>query len=472
MPLVHSFSATHRYSTLNYKSMVMNSHPPHRDIAYQIIAALCENGWEAYIVGGAARDTLNGETPSDYDIATKAPYPEIKRIFKHRRVSVVGIHFKVCLVDGIEVASYRKNQFRAADTKKQTDATLAEDLGTRDLTINALAFCPYNNRIIDYHGGIQDLKKRIIRFTADPQERIHEDPCRIIRACRFLAKFEGTLDPASRQAMKHGCHLVKKHVAPERIRLEILKALTYRRPSIFFNALHDVGVLADILPAFENCYGYPGGIHHGETIDAHLNLTGDSLPVRKPLLRLAGFLHDIGKPVAATPKNGSVTFIGHAEKGTLLAETTLLRLKFSLKESAYVTALIRHHMRDISAACPPKTVRRALHRFVQDAVDWKDWLQLKIADKKANLKKPDLTRKEINTITRKIRQEMRPNAISTALSTKDLALNGNDIMRLLSIEASPMVGKILRNLLEAVLDDPQRNTKETLSHMVLEMDTQ
>ena len=414
-----------------------------------MIQRLSQAGWEVYIVGGAVRDFLCGLKSPDYDLVTNAPLNAIKKLFQDRKVVVVGVNFSVCLVDQIEIASFRR-----ADT-------LAGDLGARDLTINTLAFSPLNGQIVDLYGGVQDLKNKLIRLTGNPQDRIREDACRIVRAARFLAKLEGTFEPQTLKAMQDHAYLVKTLIAPERLRLEILKVMSYRRPSLFFDALHRIGILKDIFPGLTATYGHDGGPHHGEKIDMHLKLTGDFLPARKPLLRLAGYLHDIGKPVVAQKKDNRLVFYDHARQGAEMAEAELRTLKFSLQEIFYLKALIQHHMRSSEETKKPATLRRMLRIFQKDGITWKDWLQLKIADHKANLKKKKMDPNLIKIISLRFYRQLRPKT-EIVLRIKELAVNGRDIMQTLKTGPGPGIGQILQSLLEDVIDDPDLNTREVL----------
>ncbi|MBW2012167.1 MAG: CCA tRNA nucleotidyltransferase, partial [Deltaproteobacteria bacterium] len=171
---------------------------------YKIIETLCKNGFEAYLAGGCVRDMLMGIEPSDFDVVTDARPDVIKALFRGRRVTVAGRNFSVCIVDGIEVATYRRGRVCSmADPKRNIALSdnIHDDLKRRDLSINSMAFCPYSGDIIDDFNGVDDLKNKVIRFTENPTDRIKEDPCRILRACRFLSKIEGRFDPATFDAL-------------------------------------------------------------------------------------------------------------------------------------------------------------------------------------------------------------------------------------------------------------------------------
>ncbi len=437
--------------------------------AGEIVKTLCDKGWQAYIAGGAARDLLSGATPEDYDVVTNASYDEIRTVFKGRKLKVVGNSFRVCIIDGIEVATYRKDTDYGSDEREGEAAeSIHEDLARRDLTINAMAFCPYNGEIVDDFGGVDDLKKRIIRFTGNPHDRIAEDPCRIIRACRFYAKIKGAFATESLEALKENGHRIREEVAPERIRLEILKAMKYPEPGLFFDALHEVGILDIVFPGMEACIAQDGGQYHGETVYEHQKVTGDALPKNRPLLRLAGYLHDIGKPVDAEHNNGNINFIGHERTGAKMVKVLMTSYKFSLKETTYVTSLINLHMRSIEKGIRKRVVRKVLKAFVDSGITWKDWFLLKVADRKGNLVKDDFSRNELKAIVMRINSVLYPEEGEPAFNIRDLTINGRDVIQELNIKQGSEVGRLLRQSLDYVLDDPCRNTREELLKFVKE----
>ncbi len=433
--------------------------------AIQLITCLCQEGWEAYLAGGAARDLLSGCQPQDFDIVTEAPYPVVKQLFQNRKVSLVGESFKVCIVDDIEIATFRKDNYLGLSARNaviEEAKTIQEDLARRDFTINSMAFCPYSGDVIDVYGGQQDLQKRIIRFTGDPVKRIFEDPCRILRACRFVAKIQGRFEPETLQTLRAYASFVKTHVAPERIRLELLKAMKCRKPSLFFDALYDIGVLKYVSKSLLACYGQDGGPYHAESVDVHCKLAGDALSPNNPLLRLAGYFHDLGKPATATYENGRLRFLGHQKVGAEIVADELKQLRFSAKEVAYIAGLVRLHMRKIDASTTPKAIRRIFHALKGRHIPWKDWFRLGLADVAGNLKKGEVDRFEIKTAVLKINKAVNSKAGNAALSIKELAINGRDVMDVLGIPSGPEVGRVLHQLLEMVINQPELNTKDRL----------
>ncbi len=337
-----------------------------------LLHLLRDNGIAAFVVGGAVRDMCQERPPEDVDILAHASIDVLKTLFKGRPVRVVGNTFPVCLVNDIEVVPCRAASGRFPE----------DDLAMRDFTVNAMAYDPLDNRLEDPHGGRGDLERRVIRFTGDPSARIKEDPVRMIRGCRFGALLSARLSEAAQKAIHDHASLLAPEVPGERIRNELLKAMALQRPSDFFRCLHDTGLLAGILPSLDRCYALDGGPFHGETVFEHCMLVGDSLPARQPLLRLAGYLHDVGKMDAQGIKEGRITFHGHETRMEALV-TDLDRLRFSVPEKAYILALVRCHMRPLAEKTRPKSIRRLLAMLAQNRISFQDFMRMRIADKKA-----------------------------------------------------------------------------------------
>ena len=415
-----------------------------------IIDRLCGAGFAAYVTGGAVRDFLAGKPGHDEDIVTNAKPDEIAHLFKDQVVKFVGKSFPVASINGIDVATFRKDRHGGIGDKNCTFEfadKLEEDLSRRDLTINTLTWCQFTGDVIDLFGGREDLEKKIIRFVGNPAERIHQDPNRIIRACRFLAKFEGEFAPETFEALKNHRFLVRDHVDPERIRVEILKALELPKPSIFFQALADIGVLEFIFPDLVETIGHDHGKHHREDVWTHSLIVGDAISPKFPLLRLAGFLHDVGKP-EAWKKGNDGKFIGHEKDGARIAKRLLSALRFSLEEIEIVTNFIAVHMLPIGHL-GPKGFRSLFAKLSDHGVTLNEFLRLRIADRIGNLAKDNLTVSDVKDIIKKFNRAL---AGKNAPSVKNLAVNGNDIQEVLGIRPGPKVGFVLRQLFEFVLD--------------------
>lgn len=430
----------------------------------KLIEKLCRNGFDAYLTGGAVRDLFLGKQPFDHDIVTNGNYRNIEEIFSDRKVSTVGKSFQVCIVDGIEISGYRKDTYFGLSDKNCTiepAETIYEDLARRDLTINAMAFCPYTGDLIDPYNGMTDLNNKIIRFVGNPSDRIYEDPCRIVRACRFLSKLEGTFSDDTFESMKKNVHLLQ-YISKERFRLEIMKSMKNRKASIFFESLYNIGGLSYIFPSLADCYNLGGGKYHNETVFEHNMIVGDSISTRCSITKLAGYLHDVGKPNSIQP-DGS--FKGHDLVGKEIVIDELKNLKFSNNEVDYISSLIRRHMFDLNK-CKPKTIRKFLSKINKDKILYSDWLRLKFSDRTGNMLKGSYQLEEKKNMIKSMEVEMlREENISGGV--KELDISGNDIMNILNINQGPEVGYMLNYLYEVCINYPEFNNNNKLKQIVM-----
>lgn len=429
-------------------------HSKIKDSIRFILDRLKKNDFQAYIVGGAVRDIMLGRTPDDFDILTNASAKEIKSVFFDRKIQNVGKAFPICLVNGVEISSGR-GAFDIASFPES-------DLAKRDFTINAMACDSGLKKIVDPFNGRKDLNDAVIRFTREPEKRIKEDPVRMIRACRFLAMIEGSFSMATLDMILECQDLLDETIAKERIHHEIYKALSLKKPSLFFKALKKTGLLVKIFPSLDRCYELDGGPHHGETVFEHSMLVGDSLPARFPALRLAGFLHDTGKFDAAKMEDGKLTFKGHENYGGS-AILDLKKLRFSIKDITYIESMIKAHMRPLTHETTPTAVRRLLAMLDQYNLGYRDFMHMRIADKKGNMAKRPYTILEIRIRLKKILDEI---ARQSVFNINHLKITGNDIIRIAGVAPGPEIGKIKQMLFEKVLDDPGLNNYDELEKAV------
>lgn len=222
-----------------------------------ILNRLHQEGFVAYIVGGSVRDFLRGETPKDYDIATSATPEALERIFS--KALTVGRAFGVFKVpvesrdleshEFVEVATFRSD----LDYKDHRHPTAVEfkgpeeDAKRRDFTINALFFDLKTQSIIDFVGGFDDLKHRILRAIGHPSLRFKEDALRLLRAVRFSVRFGFTIEEETKKAIQMRANLIEK-ISAERIRDELTLMLKGRDPHIAFRKLKELGLLERVLP--------------------------------------------------------------------------------------------------------------------------------------------------------------------------------------------------------------------------------
>jgi poly(A) polymerase len=235
--------------------------------AAKVCSALVEAGFSAYVVGGAVRDLLLGITPKDFDIATDARPEQIKPLF--RRALIIGRRFRLVHVmissDTVEVSTFRGADIQTAEKdehgrvlRDNVFGTQEEDARRRDFTVNALYFDPVSEEVVDFHGGMADLKKRTLRVIGDPVTRYREDPVRMLRAVRLAAKLGLTLDPATREPIRELAPLMER-VPPARLFDEMLKLLLSGHASACLRQLRDVGLHKGLLPLLDVILEQPLG---------------------------------------------------------------------------------------------------------------------------------------------------------------------------------------------------------------------
>jgi len=447
----------------------MRPMPIHDPKALDVTLRLASAGFSAFVAGGAARDMVMGREPADYDIVTNAVTEDIKRLFPNKSVRESGSVFRVALVDGVEVSTFRsKSSYDPESKLPAPGGNIEEDLGLRDLTVNSMAVNAVTGELVDPFGGAEDLRNRVIRFTGDPAERMAEDPCRAVRACRFLALLSGTFAPDTLTALKVHAPGAVMRTKAERLRLEILKAMGIRKASTFFRGLLDIGALRLLLPSLAETAGHDGGPNHAESVFEHCMLTGDKIPTRCPMLKFAAYIHDAGKPAAAEMVGGRLKFIGHEKYGESILSRELKRLYFSRRDMRTLTSLVRHHMNTLTPETSPKAARRLLGRLAQDGVSYRDFLRLRVADRAANRAKAPYTVTQIKTLLGILEREAFPDARERAVTVHDLAVSGHDVMAELGLRSGAEVGDVLAMLLEHVVEQPEVNTREELLRIMRE----
>lgn len=455
--------------SLNYKMLPQE--------AKDIVSTLTRSGYQAYIVGGAVRDSIMGNTPKDLDFATDATPETLMVVFKHEMMVNPNVNFKlsfhgkcfgVCTVNGYEVATFRKDVHSGSGDKccsVEYTTSLEEDLSRRDFTINSMAYDPISGVLVDSFQGVLDLRRKHVRAVGDPNERLWEDPNRAFRALRMAATIGGRCTPCLVEAIK-GARPLIRNVPPDRIRTEILKAMCVDKPSTFWNLMVITGLLEDHIPPMIDMYGFPGGPCHGETVWDHAMACGDALPKNNPLLRLSGYLHDIGKPATYNHQEG--TFHGHMAVGSSIASKVLSSLRFSRSEIDFVKCLVKEHMFDPEGPRgknPNRPQKRLIRRLRENGCRLCDWLRLHIADVNANQATPKMPPADIKGLVAHFDGALMEDArLSEA---KDLPINGKDVMRIFNMSVgTPLVGDVLRKTFEYAEEFPEKATREGLLHYV------
>jgi tRNA nucleotidyltransferase/poly(A) polymerase len=436
--------------------------------ALAVLERLVEQGHEAALVGGCVRDLLHGTPPVDWDVATDATPEVVTELFPG---STWENPFGTVTVragpdrTAVEVTTYRvESGYRdhRRPERVRWGGTLEDDLGRRDFTINAIAWLPPqgedegpNGRLVDPHGGLADLRDRVLRAVGDPDRRIAEDALRLLRAVRFALRFDLHIEPDTEAAIRRSAGLAAA-LSGERVRDELLRMLGPQGagdapPSAALALLAELEILPVILPELAALRGVPQAkALPGDAFDHSLR-TVDALPAADPLLRLIGGLHDVGK--ATTLADGH--FIGHETLGARMVEAILRRLRFSKAEVARGEHLVRLHMFDYRADWTDAAVRRFVRRVGPRSLP--DLFALRRADDVASGMVP-AERGGLDELRARVGAEL----ASHPLTARQLAVRGDDLIASLQIPPGPVVGRLLHRLMEAVLDDPLLNDRATL----------
>src|SRR5690348_2845866 len=248
-----------------------DKHPVRRDqlsaAARSVTRRLQDEGFNAFIVGGAVRDLLLGIVPKDFDIATDARPEQVKPLF--RRALIIGRRFRLVHVmmgaETVEVSTFRaadpdtaEKDEHARVLRDNVFGTQAHDARRRDFSVNALYYDPATEEVVDFHGGLADLKKRVLRVIGEPETRYREDPVRMLRAVRLAAKLGLTIDPATREPIRRLAALMEQ-VPPARLFDEMLKLLLSGHASACLRQLRDVGLHKGLLPLLDVILEQPLG---------------------------------------------------------------------------------------------------------------------------------------------------------------------------------------------------------------------
>ena len=430
----------------------------------EIIETLEGAGFEAFAVGGCVRDAVLGRIPADWDITTSAMPEEVKALFsrtidtgiQHGTVTVMVDHV------GYEVTTYRiDGEYEDARHPKEVSFTsnLVEDLKRRDFTINAMA---YNDRagIVDEFDGIGDLEKGVIRCVGNPLDRFGEDALRMLRAVRFSAQLGFSIDEATKEAITTLAPNLEK-ISAERIQVELVKLLTSDHPD-YLRVAYETGITAVVLPEFDaimNC-DQKDALHEesvGEhTLKSLLNVEADKV------LRLTMLFHDFGKPMThSRTEEGITRFFGHPDIGADLSREIMRRLKFDNDTTDKVKKLTAVH--DLFVRNAPNRVRRCMSKVGKDLFPY--FLKVRRANilawKEDAQEKALAELQELETIYEGILER------AECVCIKELQVDGKDLMAA-GVKQGKQIGDILSDLLEVVLEEPEKNTKETLLAYVKE----
>ena len=440
-----------------------------------LLEALWAGGHAAYVVGGSLRDALLGREPHDWDLTTDARPERIQELFPgalyENRFGTVAVRR-----DGAE---YQITTFRSdheyADHRRphrvEFGTSIEGDLARRDFTVNAMAWgaepagqdaaaghplatgaAPARAPapvLVDPFGGAVDARSGVLRAVGDPDARFHEDALRMIRAVRLAATLDFTIEPQALAAIGRQASLAAQ-LSGERIAAELERLLRADRPSVGLRLLQGTGLLDVIAPELGAQAGMAQNKIAGEDLWDHTLRAVDAPGPDRPIVRLAALLHDLGKPATATDGG----YPDHETVGAVMAEAFLTRLRFPRSIVARVGHLVRNHMFSYETAWSDAAVRRFITRIGPHALD--ELLELREADNVGSGLPSDAGLMELR---RRVAQQLEAHV---ALSLRDLAISGDDLMRELGLRAGPEVGRILESLLDQVIADSDLNDGPTL----------
>lgn len=428
-----------------------------------IISLLKQNGHEAFAVGGCVRDTILGREPQDWDITTSALPDQIKDIF-HRTIDTGIQHGTVTVLmqrQGFEVTTYRiDGEYQDSRHPESVSFTsnLIEDLKRRDFTINAMAYNP-SVGLVDAFDGMGDMEKKVIKCVGEAAERFGEDALRILRAVRFSAQLGFDIETRTMKAIRELAPTLE-NISAERIRVELEKLITSNHPEKLITA-YEAGITKVVLPEFDKMMECPQNTpYHMYNVGEHTIKVMEHVPATKEM-RWAALLHDVGKPYSITydKKNPErMHFYGHAGKGAEMTPSILRRLKLDNKTIKVVTRLVEcHDDRPASKGMTSENIRKSVHKIGKDI--YEQYLQLVYADFQGKSEYGKNKGYDGFLYEKEQFRYILEHHICTDKS--ELDISGKDLIQA-GCPTGSIIGDILKELLQRVLENPELNHKETL----------
>jgi len=447
----------------------------------QVLSYIYRAGYEGYLVGGCVRDMYLGREPKDWDITTNASPENLVALFEAEELKVVyentfgtvAVIFEEEDHDSplrtIEITPYRSEgtytDHRRPDSVAFSE-TLEEDLVRRDFTINAFAYYPEKGELTDLFEGKKDLQSGIIRAVGNPSERFAEDALRIMRAIRFACQLGFTIDKETEAALIQHAHLLE-HISWERIRDEFTKIIMSDRVFDGMEMLKEYGLTEYIIPELHEGIDVAQNRSHIYGVWEHNIRAGDNAAKQGwPLhVRLAALLHDCGKPrTKRYDKSQKVTtFYGHEVVGAKMVRGFMKRMKYPKELSKVVEKLVRYHM---FFSDPEKISLSAVRRMVNNVGPEYIWDLM-------NVRRSDrigMGRPKAAPYRLRMYESMIDEALRDPISVKMLKLNGDIMIAEMGFTPGRRMGWILHALLEEVIDDPTRNTREYLEKRARELE--
>lgn len=476
-------------------------------------------GFEIYLVGGGVRSILVNKPPENCDLTTNATPEQTLEVLKDKlpfyNNDFGTVSFNVD-IDGkkelYEVTTYRSEKeysdFRRPDNISW-GKTLEEDVVRRDFTVNAIVVGKKTQKLekstpqatqvggqaknqnnewelVDLVGGVEDFEKGVIKAVGEPDRRFREDALRMMRAIRFAAKMGFSIEPETLMAVSKNAHLLE-HISKERVREEFLKILGSGYPADGMSLLVSTNLIHYFLPEILEGKNTAQGGHHEWTVLEHSIQSLKNCPSPDPLVRFVALIHDIGKPRSqrfkcrkclkmfrdlpaehhtcancgySQPTRGMITFYGHEVIGARMAKEIAERLRFSRKEIDKIVTLVRWHMFAYQPEMTDASIRRLIKKVGKENIS--DLVLLRISDRKGSGSKTTSWR--FLELQKRIGEQL-----FEPMEINDMAVNGRDVMEVLSVTPGPIIGKVLKELFEEVLEDTSKNQREYLMKRILEI---
>ena len=457
----------------NYKEKILNNP------ILKKIAPFCREV-QTYVVGGFLRDLLLGRESSDIDIVVPAG-------------NAKGLTERICAGLGAYFVPLDEENriYRAVLPDKTTYIDVADiegdgieqDLKRRDFTINAIGFDLKNAEFIDVTGGIKDIEAKIIRQISE--KNITDDPLRILRAFRFQSELGFGFSAELEEIIERHARELEKS-AKERVNVELIKLFAGKNAKKVLISMDECGILAQIFPEVEKIRKIPPNSHHHlpllghciETVE-HVQEFYENAPEeaknhfesvfcgskRLGFLKLAAFLHDIGKPDTWTiePDTGRHRFIKHDDVGSKIVEKPLRNLKFSKKQIKYVQKLIKYHIYPASIVTGENYTDKAVLRFFRKMEDEVfDVIAVAYGDR-LSARGPEITEKIVNDNINGLKNlMMRYIQTKNEIQPLEKLLDGREIMEICNIPQSPRLGEVIKALKEAQMSSEVKTRDEAV----------
>lgn len=468
-----------------YMNALVQSDPSAAN-AYKALSAA---GGKVYVVGGAVRDYMQEKTPKDVDLLVSGlPAEEVMHALRQLPggVNLTGKNFGVYRYhaghqgDDVEIALPRTDKYEGgsrgkADITVDHNLPVEKDLERRDFTANSMAVSLDDGKLVDPYNGAHDIQRGVLR-TTHPNS-FKEDPTRLVRALTAHSRFGLQPDERTRLEMQKYGHMLQ-HESPDTLNKVVDKWMGSPNPAAGVRLAHDTGVLKYLFPEVDDEWNFdqrnpyhnlPLGEHLVHTLDNVSRLTSD------PDVRLAALLHDIGKPASQwidkngvghyyrvdtkDPQTGEVINSQgqyHESVGSKMADS-LMRRRFNwpATRTTRISELVRRHM------FPPFNDDVGARKFMnKQNVYADDLLHLREADQAGKGQSPEelASRTQVNDMRTLVEQQREMGA---PVQQAAMAINGNDILGL-GLKPGPAVGQVLQFLTNAVVENPELNTREQL----------